>query len=83
MARIKEMDSKITVVYSLATGNIKMVVGGIQSMDMYGENKADFNYGVLVVDRDDYVLNNYEKLAVTEGKLKLKDEHINVLQKYV
>lgn len=76
---LKNFESKVTLFYSLATGDIKLTAGGIQDMDFFGPAKADYNYGYIVIDKDDYLLSNLNSFVVKNGKIKLK---YNPLSKY-
>lgn len=75
MLTIEEMEKKMTLFYSKQTGEIKASCGGIQNMNFFGENKIDFEiiYDYIVVDRDEYVLNNIDKFKIVNGKVKLKE----------
>lgn len=77
MATIEEMNSKMTLFYSKNTGEITQYITGIADMNIYGNNKSDFEiiWDYVVVDRDSYVTNNLSKFYINENKnLKLKDE---------
>lgn len=77
MATIEEMNSKMTLFYSKNTGEITQYITGIADMNIYGNNKLDFEiiWDYVVVDRDSYVTNNLNKFYINENKnLKLKDE---------
>ena len=76
---IKNFENKVTLFYSLATGEIKLTAGGVQDMGYFGTDRADFNYGYLVIDKDDYLLSNLNSFVVSNGKVKLK---YNPLSKY-
>lgn len=78
---IKNFEKKVTLFYSQATGDIKLHAGGIQDMSYFGSEKYDYNYKFIVVDKDDYLLNNLENFKVENGELKLKD--ISRLSKYI
>ncbi|MDK0558283.1 hypothetical protein P6O24_04150 [Clostridium perfringens] len=78
---IKNFENKVTLFYSQSTGDIKLHAGGIQDMNYFGPEKYDYNYKFIVVDKDDYLLNNLENFKVENGELKLKD--ISRLSKYI
>lgn len=74
MATIEEMNFKMTIFYSKQTGEIKAACGGIQDMNFFGKNRIDYEiiYDFIVVEKDDYVLNNINKFKVVDGQIKLK-----------
>ena len=74
---IKNFESKITLFYSINTGEIKLTAGGIQDMSYFGPDAADFNYNFLVIDKDDYSLSNLEKFIIQDNKVKLKEAPVN------
>ncbi|MDU3020072.1 hypothetical protein ACV3RY_09585 [Clostridium perfringens] len=74
---IKNFESKVTLFYSINTGEIKLTAGGIQDMSYFGPDAADFNYNFLVIDKDEYLLNNLDKFIVQDNKVKLKEAQIN------
>ncbi|EJT5928947.1 hypothetical protein [Clostridium perfringens] len=78
---IKNFEKKVTLFYSQSTGDIKLHAGGIQDMSYFGPERDDYNYKFIVVDKDDYLLNNLENFKVENGKLKLKNN--DILAKYM
>ncbi|EHK2440939.1 hypothetical protein KCL46_000962 [Clostridium perfringens] len=78
---IKNFEKKVTLFYSQSTGDIKLHAGGVQNMDYFGPEKDDYNYKFIVVDKDDYLLNNLENFKVENGKVKLKNN--DMLAKYI
>ena len=74
---IKDFESKVTLFYSINTGEIKLTAGGIQDMSYFGPDAADFNYNFLVIDKDEYLLNNLDNFIVQDNKVKLKEAQIN------
>lgn len=68
-------DDKMTLFYSKRTGEIKAYTTGISDMGYYGDDEKDFSiiYDFIVVDRDDYVLNNIEQFKIVDKKIKLKE----------
>ena len=83
MATIEENKKKMTIFYMKSDGSIVNFSTGIQNMDFYGEHKEDYEkiYDFIVVDFDDYVMNNLKDFYVNteENKLKLKQN----LSKYM
>lgn len=75
MATIDEMNSKMTLFFSRQSGEIKASCGGIQDMNFFAENKIDYEiiYNYVVMDKDEYVLNNINKFKIVDGKVKLKE----------
>ena len=67
---------EITLFYSLNTGKIKQYCTGVQSMDYFGEDKNDYNYGVLVVENDSYITKNIDKFIVENGELVMISQSI-------
>ena len=74
---------QMTIFYNKRTGSIKELCSGIQTMDWFGAEKEDYEqiFDCLVVDLDQYVLNNFTQFEVVEGALKLKQ--VTDLSKYV
>ena len=83
MASIEENKNRMTIFYMKSDGSIVNFSTGIQNMDFYGKHKEDYSkiYDFLVVDFDDYVMNNLKDFYVNteENKLKLKQN----LSKYM
>lgn len=80
---IKESLKLMTIFYSENTGKIKTIVSGKQDMGIYGDDKDDYNYNFLVVDRDDYVFNNFNKFLIKDKKVVLREEFKADIQKYI
>lgn len=80
---IEEMQDSMTVYFSKRTGEIKSIVGGIQSMEVFGVDKEDYEliWDLVVIEKDEYVMQNMDKFRVDEGNIKLK-ENID-LSKYM
>ena len=70
------IDNEITLFYSLATGKIKLYCTGVQNMDYFGEDKNDYNYGVLVIENDSYITQNLDKFIVENGELVMISQSI-------
>ena len=64
--------SKMTLFYSKQDGQVVSFSTGIQDMTHFQDRAIDFEliYDFIVVDYDEYVLMNYEKFKVEDGKLK-------------
>ncbi|MGL4801859.1 MAG: hypothetical protein ACRC18_06310 [Cetobacterium sp.] len=63
------VDPKMTLFYSLSTGKIKQYCTGVQTLDYFGEDKRDYNYGYLVVDNDEFITRNLENFIVENGEV--------------
>lgn len=73
-------DKELTLFYSLETGKIKQYCTGVQSMDYFGEDKKDYNYGILIVENDSFITQNLDQFKVENGELS----YINTaISKYV
>lgn len=66
------MNEKMTLFYSKRTGEIKAYTNGQTDMGFFGDDQKDFEliFDYLVVDSDDYVMDNTERFQVVEGKVK-------------
>ena len=64
----------MTIFYNKRTGSIKELCSGIQTMEWFGAEKEDYDqiFDCLVVELDEYVLNNFTQFEIIEGVLKLK-----------
>ncbi|MDK0894138.1 MAG: hypothetical protein E7F09_05380 [Clostridium perfringens] len=70
---IEDFNNVMTIFYGKETGNIRGYALGRQDLKTYyGDSLGDFNYGAIVVEKDNYVLNNLEKFIVKNDKLLLK-----------
>ena len=74
---------QMTIFYNKRTGSIKELCSGIQTMDWFGAEREDYEqiFDCLVVDLDQYVLNNFTQFEIIEGVLKLKQ--VADLSKYM
>lgn len=72
---ISEEQSKMTIFYNRRLGSIQAIAGGIQDMSYFGEQEEDFKiiYDYIVVDNDEYVINNSSNFIVINNGLKFKD----------
>ena len=73
--KILEEQNKMTIFYNKRLGSIQAIVGGTQNMSCFGEQEEDFKiiYDYIVVDKDEYVINNSSYFIVINNALKLKD----------
>ena len=65
---------QMTIFYNKRTGSIKELCSGTQTMEWFGAEKEDYEQilDCIVVESDEYVLNNFPQFEVVEGALKLK-----------
>lgn len=72
---ISEEQSKMTIFYNRRLGSIQAIAGGIQDMSYFGDQEEDFKiiYDYIVVDNDEYVINNSSNFIVINNRLKFKD----------
>ncbi|EGS9997832.1 hypothetical protein I9Y31_000002 [Clostridium perfringens] len=80
---IKDSLKLMTIFYSENTGKIKTIVSGKQDMGIYGDDKDDYNYKFLVVKKDEYVFNNFNKFLIKDKKVVLREEFKADIQKYI
>lgn len=75
---------KMTLFFSKRTGDITEYVTTVADMGFYGEDEEDYSLirDYIVVDRDDYVLDNIHLFKVEDGELKVKDEVLSMMKKY-
>lgn len=73
--KILEEQNKMTIFYNKRLGSIQAIVTGTQNMSYFGEQEEDFKiiYDYIVVDKDEYVINNSSYFIVINNVLKLKD----------
>lgn len=46
-------------------------------MDFFGEDKNDYNYGILIVENDNYIIQNIDKFIVENGELVIVPQTIS------
>ena len=63
----------MTIFYSKSNGLLSTVATGEQDFKLFGSNEGDYQmiYDKLVIEEDDYVINNIHLFIVQDGKLKL------------
>ncbi|MGL6184707.1 MAG: hypothetical protein ACRC1T_04945 [Clostridium chrysemydis] len=71
---IEDFNKTMTLFYGKETGVIRGHAQGRQDLSYYGDSIKDFNYDFIVVEKDDYVLNNLVKFIVKDGELMIKPE---------
>lgn len=72
---INEMNSKMTIFYRKANGEIKQFATGIQGFEMFGEEQEDYKliWNIIILDRDEYVLKNIKDFIIKDNILMLKE----------
>ncbi len=75
MASLEEHEKSMTLYYSKRTGEITAFSTGIQDMSFFGDNKEDYEiiWDFIVLEKDNYVLENRDKFKVIDGAVKLKE----------
>jgi hypothetical protein len=83
MATLEEHENSMTLYYSKRTGEITAYSTGIQDMNFFGGNKEDYEiiWDFIVLEKDNYVLENRDKFKIIDRAVKLKDS-VN-LSKYM
>lgn len=71
---IEDFNKTMTLFYGKETGIIRDHAQGRQDLNYYGASAGDFNYDFIVIEKDDYVLNNLEKFIIQNGKLMRKPD---------
>ena len=81
MATIEENNKKMTIFYMKSDGSIVNFSTWIQDMDFYGKHKQEYGliYDFIVVDYDEYVMNNLFDFYVDikEKRLRLMQENLS------
>lgn len=81
--KIDEFEKLMTIFYSKSTGKIKSIISGKQDMNVFGEDKEDYNYDFLLMEKDEYIFNNFDRFEVIDKKVYLKEEYRINLEKYI
>lgn len=71
---MEEMKEKMTIIFNKRTGDIKLALGGIQSIDtLYGSEAEDFKliFGEIVTERLTFVIDNPQQFIVDPKNLKV------------
>ena len=71
---MEEMKEKMTIIFNKRTGDIKLALGGIQSIDtLYGSEAEDFKliFGELVTERLTFVIDNPQQFIVDIEELRV------------
>lgn len=72
-------DRKMTIYFRKSTGVIDSMVAEICDMSWYGslQNEYELTHDCIVIDYDEYVVNNLMMFKVEDKKLKLKNNDLN------
>ena len=81
--KIDEFEKLMTIFYSKSTGKIKSIISGKQDMNVFGEDKEDYNYDFLLMEKDEYIFNNFDRFEVIDKKVYLKEGYRINLEKYI
>lgn len=65
----------MTLFYSKATGDVKVVCGGFQDMNYFGDAKYDYNYNYIVVEYDLNLMMNPSLFKVVDNKVVLANRY--------
>lgn len=67
---------KMTLFYSKNTGDIKAYTAGTTDMGYFGEDEIDIEliYDFIVVDLDNYIMDNTHQFKVEDKQVVLKQE---------
>lgn len=68
------MDNKMTLFYSIRTGEIKAYTTGVTDMGYFGDDEEDFKiiYDYIVLDRDDGVLYDPRRYKIEQERKLIK-----------
>lgn len=72
------MEEKLTIFYNKRTGSIKELCGGEQTMAWFGDEAEDYEliFDYLVVDYNEYILQNYMDMHIVDGEVKLVQNEV-------
>ena len=70
---------QMTLYFSRSTGEIKCYCTGIQDMSYFGEDETDYSqiWGFIVIDKDDFVINNRKMF-----KINLENDTLGIKSGY-
>lgn len=71
---IEDFNNTMTLFFGKKTGIIRDHAQGRQDLNYYGASAGDFNYDFIVIEKNDYVLNNLEKFIIKDGQLMRKPD---------
>lgn len=76
MKALNSADDKMTLFFSKRTKDIKAYTAGIIDFGYFGDDEEDMKviYDLVVVDYDDYVIENVNQFRIEDKKVKLKDD---------
>lgn len=74
---LEEYKDKMTLFYSKRTGEIQTFCTGVQDMNLFGDNKEDYDviWDFIVIDYNNKILNNKDMFCVdlSSKTLRLKE----------
>lgn len=72
------MDNVLTIFYNKRTGEVKELCSGKQNFDWFGGEAQDYEliFDFIIVDFDQYILENYMSMKIIGGELKAKQEEV-------
>ncbi|GAA0084588.1 hypothetical protein UT300007_10270 [Clostridium sp. CTA-7] len=81
---LEQHEASMTLFYMKRTGEIQRYSTGIQGMKYFGGHEEDYKLIIdfIVLEKDQYVLDNIEKFKIVDKKLILKGEYRVNLDKY-
>lgn len=68
------MQKELTIFYSKRNGKIKTFCSGIQTFDMFMDDKEDMELicNKMVIEYDDFFVRNYNMFRVVDGEVILE-----------
>lgn len=75
MASIADSQNVMTIFYSIATGDVKVVCGGFQDMNYFGDAQHDYNYNYIVVEYDLNLMMNPNLFKVVNDEVVLANNY--------
>ena len=81
MGTVEDYKVSMTVYFRKTNGDIKHIIPGIQSMDIFGDEKEDYLliWDYVVTTRDEYVMKNKDKFVVDLETIQLMIKQSEVL----
>lgn len=85
MATIEENSKKMTIFYMKSDGAIVNFCTGIADMSFYGNHEEDYSqiYDFIVIDYDEYIMNNLFNFYVDIEEKRVKLIQTQDLSKYM
>lgn len=80
METIEDYKASMTIYYRKANGEIRYAIAGIQSMELFGDEKEDYEliWDFIVLPRDEYVMKNKDKFIINldTEQVMIKEEEV-------